>query len=219
MTPLSESGDLHALNTVADTPTSHSWGPNYQDSPHTVWDQELYYSMCYSTYRQTTEWLGVWDVDEFISPIPEKPWTAEWLDGWLDEFDDSVASILMPYTWMDKPSYGSVDSQKLLALEPDLKDADMRALSGLRQNSGMIRPWHHIEYYKSLHRTGSVATVTTHMGSVQDDFRRKSTELVVYHSDRMALGRDEVIDNPVTAAVLHHWLLLSRLISSIRWHH
>ena len=156
-------------------------------------------------------------MDEFISPLPTLSWTEDWLDDWLDRLSDGVASLKLPYTWLDKPTYGSADTEAILAIEPDLSGQEVLGIEKLRQNSKMVRVWHHIDYHKSLHRTKSVARVTTHLSDQGEETVQKSSELVVYHADRVQLTRDEVEQFAISRHVLRHWLALSSIIRSVRW--
>ena len=60
-----------------DTETKATLAPEAEEVPQRnipdTWSEELFYNDCYITYRQTSEFIGVWDFDEFLAPHPTKP--------------------------------------------------------------------------------------------------------------------------------------------------
>lgn len=183
------------------------WGPNLQRPwEHTIWDQELYFNECYGTFRQTAEWIGVWDTDELISPIPDRPWTRDWVHSWLDRIDPSVKSVNLPYTWVDRVRQGPILNETLLEADPTLSPSELYAIGRLRQAGKAVRVQHEADYVKSLHRTSAVRGANVHHGVPGDGSVQAPVEMVVYHA-RNQLGEsiDKFETFNVTASIVQHW--------------
>lgn len=221
------------------------WGPNLQNPlNHTIWDQELYFNECFGHFRQTAEWIGVWDADEYISPIPEKcvvwsagrssnlslpltlvhilgisycrPWTREWVHSWVSSLGNDVRSVQLPYTWVDSMRNGPVSNDTVLALDSSLTPEALVRIGHLAQNGDGVRVKHQDPYVKTFHRTRDVRGANVHHGVPGPGILQDPVEMAVYHVRKgQTAEKKRYTPYPISKHVLRHWDRLSERLQVI----
>lgn len=198
---------------MSDSPSRlHRWGPNLQNPlEHTIWDQELYFNECFGHFRQTAEWIGVWDADEYVSPIPERPWTREWVHSWVSSLGNDVRSVQLPYTWVDSVRNGPVSNDTLLSINDSLDPEALARIGRLAQNGDGVRVKHQDAYVKTFHRTRDVRGANVHHGVPGPGILQDPVEMAVYHVRKGQTAEKKMYaPYPISKHVLRHWDGLSK---------
>lgn len=178
------------------------------------WDESMLFDECYVTHRRTADWIGVWDMDEFLAPLPKLPWTADWLKDWLAKLDKEVVSIAMPMTWVDRNRFGMIPHSRLTEIDPTLEDEELDGISRLMQNANGAKEWHDVEFYKSLHKTAKQFAADIHLGWPGPPTKTDPLGVVIYHArDDPLFYREDYIHYPLSANIVEFW---KRLVHRLR---
>jgi hypothetical protein len=198
------------------------------------WDELLAFDECYTTYRQAHDFIGVWDLDEYLAPAYNHSWTKDYVKDYLNAWKQrspKSPSVQLPMTWPDKTRYGALspqqirdaasqlpsgeDAEGLYRSHPKLSDQDVLEISDLHQSAAKVQYWHTGElshYVKSIHNTQNVHGANVHHGwpgpgEVQSESNGgKGPDLVIYHArGKQIEPADWYHTPPITPSVVQHW--------------
>lgn len=167
----------------------------------------MLFDECYVTNRRTADWIGVWDLDEFLAPLPDLPWTARWLKDWLAKLGPEIGSIAMPMTWVDQARFGKIPNAKLAQIDKSLSTAELADISRLKQNADGIMEWHNVTFYKSLHKTTGQFAADVHHGWPAPPIKLDPLGVVIYHArgSQEVFPREGYMSYPLTSNVVDFW--------------
>lgn len=199
-----------------------------------VWDEYLTFGDCYLTYRQTSGFIGVWDLDEYAAPPSTKPWTSEYVQNYLTSewpswdstpsYPEGRGHLHLPMTWVDRKRFGDLAPETLTAIDPALPAEDAQAIAALDQTAAKVVERHFSDYAKSIHRTDLTRGAGVHGGwnRRRDDHHfgiqwPDNVGLVIYHA-RKQQGwlRDEYIPYPLNESIVRHLRILVQRIREMK---
>lgn len=167
---------------------------------------------CYSTHSHAAEFMGVWDLDELFAPANSNdlPWTRTTVAKWLDELHPDTTAVNLPWWWVNKPDFGPVPDEVLLAAQPDLDVQALADIATLKQNGGglITKPdGGHYFVTKSLYRTSLTTSAKVHHGAPCCGLYQKSgVQFVVYHARQKAkIWKGHFSTYDVTPTIVRFW--------------
>lgn len=187
-----------------------------------VWDEMATFNLCWVRYKQASEFIGVWDLDEYVAPTPDKPWTGEWVSDYLATnwslHDPKAGSLQLPMTWLDKARFGPIEDERLLDVDPTLSAADLNDISNMHLSTDGYQARHDEVYVKSIHRTSKVRGANIHHGwGSGEPTWQKPAKLIVYHArDEQFFPNSWYEPWPINESVVSHWKQLARRIRRLR---
>ena len=236
---------IHKLNSCLITLICRHYPYIEQDpSKQDYWDEIMAFNECYATYRQAHEFIGVWDLDEYLAPAYNHSWTKDYvvnyLEDWRRRYPNSP-SLQLPMTWPDKSRFGQIPSERLLevatqkasGLDPEglfepnvrLSEQDLVDIGALHQSAAKVQYWHRDEllyYVKSLHNTQNLHGANVHHGwpgpgEVQKDINGGGPpDLGIYHARSKQFEPESWYSAPpLTPSVLLHWQTLVHRIRKL----
>lgn len=176
------------------------------------------FNECYVRYKQASEFIGVWDLDEYAAPTPDQPWTAEWVADYLatnwSTHDPEAAYLQMPMTWLEQSRFHAIPDERLLKIDPSLTADDLHDISELHLDTDGYQERHDELYVKSIHRTSKIRGSNIHHGWGGPPTWQQPAKLVIYHArGEQYFNQDWYKPWPINETVVAHW---KRLVERIR---
>ena len=186
------------------------------------WDEDFTFNDCYATYKQSAEYMGVWDIDEYLAPSPTNPWTKNFVESYLDSnwtsWGDEYRYLALPMAWIDKGRFGEIQEELLVSQDATLRPVDVEDIQRLEQTAGGIRFRFFQDYNKAIHRTSRVRGAGIHGGWPGLGAKQypDNMGLAIYHARREhGTPRQEFVDFPTTPSMVGHWRNLVRNIRAL----
>ena len=179
------------------------------------------FNECYIRHKQASDFIGVWDLDEYVAPTPDKPWTAEWVEDYLatnwSTHDPNAAYLQMPMTWLDKHRLGPISDEKLLAVDSSLSKENLHDVSDLHLATDGYYERHGEVYVKSIQRTSKARGANIHHGWGGPPTWQEPVKLVIYHARRQQYWPANLYEPwPINESVVAHWKALVERIRKLK---
>lgn len=223
--------------------SSQACSPGYLTFLVQFYDEVMAFDECYATYRQAHDFIGVWDIDEYFAPAYNHPWTREYVNSYVRDWQrryPGSPSLQLPMTWPDRTRWGKMTSKQIRAgaventlssvndaADPSiwLSDRDVQDIADLHQSAAKVQYWHTGElahYVKSLHNTQNLHGANVHNGWPGPGDEQwqinggKSPDLIIYHTRSQQLEPEEWYSAPpIRSSVVQHWQHLVHRLRAI----
>lgn len=139
-------------------------------------DQAIYNQDCLMKYGQSSEWLGLFDFDEFLVPTPPSRRHASVLVDSLDGLMPPIGSIELPWTYIGGEAFSHHDlslANREAWLKYSAGPHRLRELSSSAWNTTWSHDTGGRRWPKAIHRTRAVDSVWVHWAQ---SFRDRSPE-------------------------------------------
>lgn len=184
--------------------------PIFQDDKPAFWDEYQTFNECYVRYKQASEFIAVFDGDEYLAPHTDFPWTKEFVDQYLTKSwattDPEASALQMPMTWVDKRRFGEIGGESLLAVDPSLSETDVHDMQGLHLAAGGIVEKHQERYFKAVYRTSKIRLAGIHDGWPGEPTFQDPFSLIIYHArGEQGMALDTYHPWPLSETITAHW--------------